>query len=520
MKEEEGKIISSDVEFNEASDSTNDEEKQIAKTIVQEAELTSIHSSSTQKKEKILDDEYLEHVEFTAEEEKALVRKIDLYILPFMCLVFFAQYLDKQSMSYSLIFGLAKDLKFTSHDISWCSTIFSLGQLGANFVFTYLMTIIPRAPMTGVCVVIWSICCLCLAAPTTKQGFWVGRLFLGIFEAVVQPACVLITSYWYRKREQPIRTACWISMNALAQIIGSFLQYGIGKTNKSSVADWKLMFIACGVISLVGGVLFYLWIPISPRTAWFLTEREKEIAVKRLYDESDRTATNKFKKEQLMECLKFDWLFLSSLAFGFLVTVTSGPIIFQSLMLASFGYNKFQVMEYGSPSGAVQLLFVWVGVLAVKIFPKERSIITIGLVCIPLAGAIMLLALSKNSGWWIIVGAWLGSVITCTMTILLSLVSSNVRGNTKKSVCSNAFFAGYCLAAIIYPQWWLGTYRGGLIVTVIMWVLLDILLVFYRFKAIYENKKRDKIMEEGVIPEPHLSEDLTDKQNLYHRYVY
>ena len=319
------------------------------------------------------------------------------------------------------------------------------------------------------------------------------------------------------KRQQPMRTACWISMNAIAQIIGSYLMYGIGKTNKSSTADWKILFIACGAISLIAGVLFYLWIPISPRTARFLTKREKEIAVKRLFDESDRTATNVFKKEQLFECLKFDWLFLSAAAFGFLVTVTSGTIVFQSLMLRSFGYGKFDIMKFGSPAGAVQLLFIWLAVLAVRLIPSERAMITLVLVCIPLAGSIMVLCLSKNSGWWMIVGSWLGSVISCIMSVLLSLMSSNVRGNTKKSVCSNAFFAGYCLAAIIYPQWWIGTYRGGLIVNVIMWVLLDILLIFYRFKAILENKKRDKMIEEGITLETHLVDDLTDKQNIHHR---
>lgn len=467
-----------------------------------------------------LDNAHLEMVEFTVEEEKALVRKIDLYILPLMCFVFLSQYLDKQSLSYATIFGLTRDLKMGAHDISWCSTTFSLGQLGANFVFTYLMTIIPRAPLTGACVVLWSVCCMCLAAPTSKQGFWVGRLFLGIFEAVVQPACVLITSYWYRKREQPLRTACWISMNAVAQIVGSFLMYGIGKTNKSNFADWRIMFLICGGISLVAGISFYLLIPVSPRTAWFLTKREKEIAIKRLFDESDRTATNEFKKDQLVECLKFDWLFLSSLAFGFLVTVTSGTIIFQSLMLYSFGYDKFEVMKYGSPAGAVQLLFVWIAVVAVKLFPKERSMVSLTLICVPLAGSIMVLTLKKSSGWWVIVGSWLGSVISCIMSILLSLVSSNVRGNTKKSVCSNAFFAGYCLAAVIYPQWWVGTYRGGLIVNIIMWIILDLLLISYRFKAIFENKKRDKKMEEGVTLETHLDDDLTDKQNIHHRYVY
>lgn len=38
-----------------------------------------------------------------AEEERAVVRKIDLVILPLMCFVFFLQYLDKQSLSYAAV---------------------------------------------------------------------------------------------------------------------------------------------------------------------------------------------------------------------------------------------------------------------------------------------------------------------------------------------------------------------------------------------------------------------------------
>jgi len=39
----------------------------------------------------------------TEEEERAVVRKIDMVILPLMCFVFFLQYLDKQSLSYAAV---------------------------------------------------------------------------------------------------------------------------------------------------------------------------------------------------------------------------------------------------------------------------------------------------------------------------------------------------------------------------------------------------------------------------------
>jgi hypothetical protein len=40
---------------------------------------------------------------FTPEEERRLLRKIDYTILPMMCIVFFLQYLDKQSLSYASV---------------------------------------------------------------------------------------------------------------------------------------------------------------------------------------------------------------------------------------------------------------------------------------------------------------------------------------------------------------------------------------------------------------------------------
>lgn len=43
------------------------------------------------------------HGTYTREEERQVLRKIDIVILPMMCFVFFMQYLDKQSLSYASV---------------------------------------------------------------------------------------------------------------------------------------------------------------------------------------------------------------------------------------------------------------------------------------------------------------------------------------------------------------------------------------------------------------------------------
>lgn len=84
---------------------------------------------------------------YTEEEERAVVRKIDLAVLPMVrpsyplqdtlhtlmdrqiCAVFFLQYLDKQSLSYAGAFELITDLGLTNSQYSWCSSIFYVGTL-------------------------------------------------------------------------------------------------------------------------------------------------------------------------------------------------------------------------------------------------------------------------------------------------------------------------------------------------------------------------------------------------------
>jgi hypothetical protein len=64
------------------------------------------------------------------------------------------------------------------------------------------------------------------------------------------------------------------------------------------------------------------------------------------------------------------------------------------LVISNIGYDKFETMLYTAPSGAVQIIFIWVGVLGCYLLPKKRSLIVMLLIIIPLVGNILLLKLS------------------------------------------------------------------------------------------------------------------------------
>ena len=69
------------------------------------------------------------------------------------------------------------------------------------------------------------------------------RCLLGVFEASITPAFILLTSQWYRKHEQGSRTGVWFCFNGLAQVIGGCIAYSIAldtADKQLTVSAWQV----------------------------------------------------------------------------------------------------------------------------------------------------------------------------------------------------------------------------------------------------------------------------------------
>ena len=134
---------------------------------------------------------------------KKLVRKIDFTIIPCMVAVYFLQFLDKTTISYTAIMGLRTDTHLHGQDYSNVAMMFYVGFLAAEFPTQYLAQHIARlGKYLGVNVMLWGVILACMAATTSYAGLMICRTLLGIFEAPVAPILVLIIAMWYKKEEQ------------------------------------------------------------------------------------------------------------------------------------------------------------------------------------------------------------------------------------------------------------------------------------------------------------------------------
>lgn len=202
---------------------------------------------------------------------RRLLRKIDLYIMPLICIVYFLQYLDKIAISYASVTGMRESANLQGNQFNWVSSIFFFGQLAFAFPTMRVMQAFPLAKYVAVNVTIWGAILACMAACKSFASLMVCRTLLGAAEASIVPAWVVFTSQWYRKDEQAFRVGLWFSMCGFAQMFGGYVAYGvathIGGDPSASLRGWQVIFLILGLLTVVTGILFFFLLPDSPLTA-------------------------------------------------------------------------------------------------------------------------------------------------------------------------------------------------------------------------------------------------------------
>lgn len=72
-----------------------------------------------------------------------------------------------------------------------------------------------------------------------RQGLYVVRFFLGLFEAGLWPGMLVHMCYWYRPDELPPRIVFVTILGNFAPVIGGVLAFGFNGVNAGGLSGWK-----------------------------------------------------------------------------------------------------------------------------------------------------------------------------------------------------------------------------------------------------------------------------------------
>lgn len=82
------------------------------------------------------------------------------------------------------------------------------------------------------------------------------------------PSLVILTAMWYKRHEQVTRMGWWYQGSSVGPAVSSLVAYGFGHWTASdpsiSFKSWQVLFLMFGLITIVFGILTFLFLPDNP----------------------------------------------------------------------------------------------------------------------------------------------------------------------------------------------------------------------------------------------------------------
>lgn len=220
--------------------------------------------------------------------ELALVRKIDLRLLPMIIIMYVMNYLDRSNIAAARLAGLEDELHLTSTQYLTAVSILFVGyilmQIPSNL---FLNKIGKPAIYLPSVMIVWGIISGATGAVQGYGGLIAVRFCLGFVEAAYFPGCLFFLSSWYTRKELGFRTAILFSGSLLSGAFSGLISAGVtnGLDGAKHLRAWRWLFIIEGAITVVIAGAAYMILPNFPRTTTWLTNNERQLAVLRLLED-------------------------------------------------------------------------------------------------------------------------------------------------------------------------------------------------------------------------------------------
>ncbi|KAA1470213.1 MFS general substrate transporter [Dentipellis sp. KUC8613] len=377
---------------------------------------------------------YNPDVDISGVDERKLMRKIDLRLVPWLAILYLLSFLDRTSIGNAKLYGMEKDLHITDTQYLIGLTIFffpySVFEVPSN---VFLKRLRPSLWLSGL-MLLWGVMMTVQGLVHNYGGLLGMRWMLGMMEAGLFPGVNYYLSCWYKRSEFGLRAAIFFSAASVSGAFGGLLAAAISNMDGvGGKAGWSWIFILEGLATIIAGILSFWIIQDFPDTAKFLSEAERTVVVRRLQSDDQFSAAGENLRWKYIWKSVFDW----KTWIGMAVYVGSDmplyafslflPSIISQLRFKATAANLLTVPVYAFAC----IMTCLVGWFADR--KGQRGLLNILFLCLGGAGYIILIA-SRNAA----LSYFAVFLATCGIYPLIpntiAWVSNNVEGSYKRSV--------------------------------------------------------------------------------------
>jgi sugar phosphate permease len=229
-------------------------------------------------------------VTLAAADEKRLLLRITLRLLPLLFLGYVIAYVDRINVGFAKLhlqevlgvdaskfntaYGRGAGLFFIGYFIFELPSNLILHRVGARIWIARIL-------------ILWGFVSMAFMFMKGVTMFYIMRFLLGAAEAGFFPGVILYLTYWYPARERARTVAMFAMGGVVAGIIGSPLSGAIlEKMDKVfGLHGWQWLFFLEALPAVLMGFVVLWMLPNGPQHAKWLSEDEKKWVAQRLADE-------------------------------------------------------------------------------------------------------------------------------------------------------------------------------------------------------------------------------------------
>lgn len=277
--------------------------------------------------------------------EKKILRKMDIFLIPLMGLLYFLSNLDKSNIGNAEVAGLSKDIGLKGTEYNVAVTVFFATYILFDPLGTNILKILGPPVMFGFCLFAFGIISLLTAWIKNYNHLVAVRILLGAFEGMIYPAINMYLSICYRREQYAMRFAFVFSAACLSSSFGGLIAYGCS-TITGSLHAWQYIYIVEGAIS-VGCVPLYIFgLSRKLEDSWFFTKEESEYIVERYRTMRTFNPNEKFEWFQIKLAITDIKTWVSAIALFGIDLTTFGLTVFLPIIITSLGFTnvKAQLM--------------------------------------------------------------------------------------------------------------------------------------------------------------------------------
>ncbi|CCE63434.1 hypothetical protein TPHA_0E03440 [Tetrapisispora phaffii CBS 4417] len=461
--------------------------------------------------------------------KRKVLIKIDLFVLSFVCLQYWINYVDRVGFTNAYVSGMKEDLNMEGNDITIVGVCFTVGYVIGMLPNNLILLVVSPRIWLSFCTFAWGVLTLSMYKVTSYKQCCAIRFFQAIFESCTFSGTHLILGMWYKEKELPIRTAIFTSSGLVGSIFSGFIQTGIHDSLNGAhgLEGWRWLFIIDFCITIpiaLYGLVFFPGIPdhnsISGRfsmTKYIFNQEELDYARRRLPKRDESTSLDWSVIPRVLGRWHW-WLFSFVWILGGENISFSSNSLF-ALWLLDQNYSLSQKNNYPSGIYAVGILSTMAAAAYLSYIKRAKhwhvALVIATLLCVvaimiranPLNAAIMFTA------QYLAGVAYAGQAVFFTWANIICHNDLQERAIVLASMnmfsgAVNAWWSILFYSATTVPHFRKGCY--ALIATSVASGIVSIVIRKLQIKELNERQELPFVNPNDAIAEEYEGEDITD----------